>query len=149
MIPAIFIKKKLLTMPNQQRKCLSCERILQGRQDKKFCDDYCRSAFNNKKYVSDRGLIRRVNYLLLKNRRILEYFLKGRHSTATIMRKSLSAKGFQFDFFTHTYHTVDGKTYFCCYDHAYSELFNEEFIITRIAGKSDSQLIPYTEYERV
>lgn len=148
MIPVIFMRKKFLTMPNEQRKCLTCERIVKGRVDKKFCDDYCRSAFNNKKYLSDRGLIRRVNYLLMKNRRILEYFLKGTHPSATIMRKALSAKGFQFDFFTHTYHTVDGKTYFCCYDHAYSELFNEELLITRVAGKTEIQLIPYTEYER-
>ncbi|HCL05721.1 MAG TPA: hypothetical protein DHW64_07050 [Chitinophagaceae bacterium] len=149
MIPAIFMRKKFFAMPNEQRKCLTCERIIHGRVDKKFCNDYCRSAFNNKKHLSDRGLIRRVNYLLLKNRYILEYFLKGSHPTATIMRKALSAKGFQFDFFTHTYHTADGKQYFCCYDHAYIELFNEELLITRIAARAESLFIPYNEFEQV
>lgn len=148
MIPVIFIRKKFFIMPNEQRKCLTCERIVHGRVDKKFCDDYCRSAFNNKKNLLDRGLIRRINHLLLKNRCILETFLGGHHSTTTTMRKALSARGFQFDFFTHTYHAADGKTYFCCYDHAYSELFDEELLITRMAIKTGALFIPYTESER-
>lgn len=148
MITVIFIVKKFPAMATLQKKCLTCQRILKGRMDKKFCDDYCRSAFNNKKYLAERGLIRQVNHLLLKNRRILEAFLEGSHSTVTIMRKTLSARGFQFDFFTHTYFTADGKKYVCCYDHAYSELFNEELLITRMTSKTESLFIPYNECER-
>ncbi len=135
-------------MRKKKKECLTCQRTIQGRVDKKFCDDYCRSAFNNKKYLLERGFIRRVNHLLLKNRRILEHCLDDVHSTATIMRKALSARGFQFDFFTHTYNTTDGKTFFCCYDHAYSELYNEELLVTRLISKTESLFIPYNEYER-
>jgi len=148
MIRIIFIRKKFPAMTTGPKQCLTCERSLHGRVDKKFCDDYCRSIFNNKKYLTERDLVRRVNHLLLRNRRILETFLTGHSSTITILRKNLSAKGFQFDFFTHTYHTADGKKYFCCYDHAYIELFNEELLITRLVTKTESLFIPYSECER-
>ena len=135
-------------MNKSQKNCLTCNNTLQGRTDKKFCDDYCRSAYNNKKYIAERGVIRQVNHLLLRNRRILETFLKGQHSSVTVMRKTLSAKGFQFDFFTHTYHAADGKTFFCCYDHAYSELFNEDLVITRLSNKTENLLILYNGCEQ-
>lgn len=135
-------------MRSEQKKCLACNRVLKGRADKKFCDDYCRSVINNRKYIAERGLIRRVNHVLLKNRRILEHLLNNTHGKVTILRKTLSARGFQFDFFTHTHHTADGKKYFCCYDLAYTELFNEELFISRLSAKTDIMLIPYTEYEQ-
>lgn len=132
-------------MNHHPKKCLTCEQLIKGRIDKKFCDDYCRSAFNNKKYITERRFVRRVNQLLLRNRRILEKFLAGHGSSMHIMRHVLSDRGFQFNFFTHTYYTADGKQYFCCYDHAYSELFNEELLITRLHARADSLFIPCTE----
>ena len=147
-IPVIFIQQKIYAMTIHPKQCLTCERLIHGRIDKKFCDDYCRSTFNNKKYVDERGLIRHVNHLLMRNRRILEAFLSDQSSTVTIVRKALSAKGFQFDFFTHTYYSADGKKYFCCYDHAYSELFNEQLLITRLATKTEALFIPYSEFEQ-
>ncbi|MFA6947300.1 MAG: DUF2116 family Zn-ribbon domain-containing protein, partial [Pedobacter sp.] len=31
-----------------ERECLDCGAALRGRTDKKFCDDQCRSNFNNR-----------------------------------------------------------------------------------------------------
>ena len=31
----------------KNKKCLSCGKLLKGRVDKKFCDDYCRNNYNN------------------------------------------------------------------------------------------------------
>lgn len=132
-------------MKKKQKRCISCKKHLTGRIDKKYCDDYCRSAFNNKKYIIERALIRRVNYLLLKNRRILEALLAGSNSSISIMRNALASKGFQFGFCTHTWYTADGIKYFCCYDHAYSEPQNEQLMITRLHTKTTAAFIPYNE----
>lgn len=132
-------------MYTDQKHCLTCQRTLNGRIDKKFCDDYCRSAFNNKKYVMERGLIRRVNHLLLRNRRILEACLSDSVQSIHLFRQELSSKGFQFDYFTHSFITKDGKKYFCCYDHAYSLLSNDEFVVTRLSKKNEPVLIPCNE----
>jgi len=42
---------KTFTMPAlaaaENKTCLACGKILKGRVDKKFCDDYCRNNYNN------------------------------------------------------------------------------------------------------
>lgn len=128
-------------MVNNKKNCLSCQRPLNGRIDKKFCDDYCRSAFNNKKYIQEKGFIRRVNHLLLRNRRILETCLSDSGQPIRIFKQELSSKGFQFDYFTHSFISADGKQYFCCYDHAYSILSNDEFVVMRFIKKNERTAI--------
>ena len=32
-----------------EKVCTLCSKTLKGRSDKKFCDDYCRSAYNNER----------------------------------------------------------------------------------------------------
>lgn len=93
----------------------------------------------------ERGLIRRVNHLLLRNRRILEACLSDSVQSIHLFRQELSSKGFQFDYFTHSFITKDGKKYFCCYDHAYSLLSNDEFVVTRLSKKNEPVLIPCNE----
>jgi hypothetical protein len=132
-------------MCTDEKYCLTCQQLLNGRIDKKFCDDYCRSAFNNKKYVVERGIIRQVNHLLLRNRKILEACLSGSVQSIHVLRQELSSKGFQFDFFTHSFTTADGKKYCCCYDHAYSILSHDEFIIIKLSKKNTHSVIPCNE----
>ncbi len=38
----------LMPLPAEIKTCLTCGAPLIGRVDKKFCDDYCRSMYNNK-----------------------------------------------------------------------------------------------------
>ena len=61
----------------ESRKCLVCGKPLKGRSDKKFCDDYCRSSYNNDLKSAANNYIRNVNNALGKNRRILESLLPG------------------------------------------------------------------------
>jgi hypothetical protein len=105
--------------------CLSCGSIIQGRADKKFCSDQCRSNYNNQIKTGNRDYIRRVNYILKKNRRILtELYLDGHDH---IGLETLKTKGFDFNYFTSLYPTEEGVNYFC-YEHGFVRSDKENFI---------------------
>lgn len=55
------------------RTCLECGDPITGRSDKKFCSDYCRTNYNNRRLEASHSYIRRVNSILLKNKRVLDY----------------------------------------------------------------------------
>jgi hypothetical protein len=120
-------------MANQYQSvlCLTCEKPVKGRTDKKFCDDYCRNTYNNQLKSSTTNLVRNINNALGKNRRILESLLTGEREKATVLREKLLAKDFQFKYFTHTYTNKKGNIYFFCYDFGYLPLENEWMLIVR------------------
>ena len=68
----------------ETKNCLSCGKLLKGRVDKKFCDDYCRNNYNNqlKARSGYSAYVRSINNTLLKNRKILEAILPGKDETA-------------------------------------------------------------------
>ena len=41
----------------QTRLCGVCTRPLRGRSDKKFCNDYCRNTFNNRKKIKSNSAV--------------------------------------------------------------------------------------------
>lgn len=53
------------------KKCLECGEKIVGRADKKFCNDYCRNAYNNNLHKDSKNLIRNINNKLKKNYKIL------------------------------------------------------------------------------
>lgn len=111
------------------RLCLDCNEELKGRSDKKFCDDQCRSNFNNRQQSENTTFMRQVNSILKRNRRILQEF--NPEGKIKITRKKLLAKGFNFEFFTNIYKTQTGNTYFFCYESGYLMLDNEEILLVR------------------
>ena len=111
--------------------CLKCKKPVKGRSDKKFCDDYCRAAYNNELKSAANNNIRNVNNALGKNRRILESLLPDGEATAKANRDKLIEKGFQFKYHTHLYHTKNDKTYFYCYEYGYLPLENNWFLIVK------------------
>lgn len=106
-----------------ERKCLECGNEIWGRVDKKFCCDQCRNTYNNRQNSNENNYIRNINNLLRKNRRILEGLVEGEKASAK--KEKLMSFGFNFNYFTNTYVTKDGRTYYYCYDFGY------------IAGKDD------------
>lgn len=112
------------------RNCLACNKTLQGRADKKFCNDYCRNAYNNQLKVSSTGTVRKINHCLLKNRRILETFLATEEMSKTTKEK-LVHMGFQFKYLTHTYTNKKGNVYFFCYEFGYLPLENDWYLIVK------------------
>jgi len=109
--------------------CAECGTDMEGRVDKKFCSDYCRNAFNNKLNRDSNKYIRNINNTLRKNRRILEAKCPGEKSVAH--KDELLFAGFNFDYYTNTYVTKAGTSYFFCYDYGYLALDDEKFAIVK------------------
>ncbi len=111
--------------------CQVCEKTLKGRSDKKFCDDYCRAAYNNELKSAANNYIRNVNYALGKNRRILEKLLPLGELTTKVNQDKLLEKGFQFKYHTQQYFAKNGNTYFYCYEYGYLSLDNNRVLIVK------------------
>ncbi len=107
-----------------QKNCLECGEPVKGRADKKFCDDTCRSSYNNRQSRSASNLIRKVNRLLAKNRTILASLNPNGKSKTT--REELLALGFDFNHFTGIYQTKKGGCYYFCYEQGYIFLNEHE-----------------------
>lgn len=118
--------------------CLACENPLKGRTDKKYCDDYCRSTYNNSIKPASTKCVRNINNALLKNRRILQRFYSN--STAAdkiINRENMLQEGFQFKYLTHTIPQAQQIPIYCCYDFGYKPLPDESYLIIQLQQHND------------
>lgn len=113
------------------KNCLFCEKPVKGRSDKKFCDDYCRAAYNNDLKSAANNNIRNVNNALGKNRRILESLLPEGEVTTTVLQHKLIEKGFQFKYHTEQLITKNSNNYFFCYEYGYRPLENNRYMIVK------------------
>lgn len=102
------------------RKCPVCNSEFDGRIDKKFCSDYCRNTYNNRKYQDISNYSRQINRILKQNRKILYDFFSKKHTK--INKEKLLSAGYNFDYLTSIYKTKNGKEYHYCYDYGYIEL---------------------------
>lgn len=109
--------------------CLECGDKIVGREDKKFCSDGCRNAYNNKINKDHTNLMRTINNKLRKNYRVL-CDLNPDDKTKTT-RTKLLAKGFDFEFFTSIYTTKTGNTYYFLYDQGYMSVENDGFVLVK------------------
>ncbi len=114
-----------------QRKCSFCDKPLQGRSDKKFCDDYCRNNYNNQLKAVENNLIRNINNSLKKNRNVLAGMMLENEETAKTTREKLLQEGFQFKYSTHHYTNKKGNVYVYCYDYGYLALENDWYLVVR------------------
>lgn len=113
------------------RSCLSCNKPLRGRIDKKFCDDYCRNQYNNNLKGAANNYVRNINNALRRNRRILEELFPSSSGIVRVQRENLVRLGFQFRYFTHTYTNKKGHTYFYCYEFGYRPLEKDWFLLVK------------------
>lgn len=132
-----FHSTKMNAMLDQERKCLTCQKELKGRSDKKFCNEYCRNVFNNRSYSETNLYVRNINQNLRKNRKILEGFLRNKHFMARAPQYRLFSQGFRFQFFTHTYTNRQGRQYFFCYEYGYMLLDKERVLIVKRKTQPD------------
>ncbi len=118
-------------MDSMLRYCLTCDKPVKGRTDKKFCDDYCRNNYNNHLKANCNNLVRNINNALGKNRRILESMITGNEEMSRVSKEKLLQEGFLFKYITHIYRNKKGTIYFFCYDHGYLVLENDWYLIVR------------------
>ncbi|MFN7119748.1 MAG: hypothetical protein ACK4TA_23340 [Saprospiraceae bacterium] len=111
----------------QTKTCLECGDKLMGREDKKFCSDQCRSAYNNKLNSDATNFIRNINNILRKNRRILAEL--NPDGKAKVHKDKLLERGFKFHYFTNEYVTKNGNAYRFCYDQGYLPLENDFYAL--------------------
>lgn len=112
-----------------ERTCPECGDKLIGREDKKFCSDACRNAYNNRINKDSTNYMRNINNKLRRNYRILsEVNADGK---TKITKSKLLAKGFDFDYFTNQLHTKTGNTYNFIYEQGYMPLENDFYILVR------------------
>lgn len=111
------------------KNCLECNEKIVGREDKKFCSDGCRNAYNNKINKDSTNFMRNVNNKLRKNYRILSE-LNGEGKSKTT-RSKLMSKGFDFEFFTSIYNTKTGNTYYFLYDQGYRILEDDYYMLVK------------------
>jgi predicted nucleic acid-binding Zn ribbon protein len=113
--------------------CICCNKPIAGRADKKFCNDHCRSEFNNqkKRILLPDYSINRINRILLQNRLILSQ-ITGNQKEVRVDNEQLILNGFHFNFYTHTVRVKESLKYFC-YDFGYMKKGNREVIIYKMA----------------
>ncbi len=114
------------------KTCNQCNKIIRGRTDKKFCNDYCRNSHNNFLKSPTNNLIRNINNQLSKNRRILESFLSPTETYQKIKKEKMIQIGFSFQYVTMQKINKKGTPYFFCYDYGYILLDDEWCIIIKL-----------------
>lgn len=119
-----------MTDASAQKTCLQCGHGLRGRIDKKFCNDYCRNAYNNCVKSAQYATVRRVNAILLRNRRVLSGLMEG-EEVRKLAREELLLGGLQLRYHTHTYTNGRGAVYHFCYEFGWLELPGDRFLVVR------------------
>ena len=121
-----------------EKACLECGQPLgAGRQDRKFCNDICRTAYNNNRRketpASNSKLPELRENETYSSRKVYEILLKNRHTLYyhtlyfgdNIALRDLVGHGFNLKFFTSEYVDEHGFAYRFCFDFGY-RIHNEE-----------------------
>ncbi len=108
---------------NEERMCLNftCQKIIKGRADKKFCKPECRNEYHNELSMREDKEIRRVTNILKKNRKILRSFhenTKGKNAKKELLMR----KGFSFDYVTQVH-----GSYRFCFEYGYCGTNNKDY----------------------
>ncbi|MFD2871962.1 hypothetical protein ACFS5N_05750 [Mucilaginibacter ximonensis] len=107
----------------------------QGRSDKKYCSDACKSEANNQNKLPE--YIPTINNILIKNWKILKECL-GDKDTCKMRVRDLGGRGFNFKFATaERINDSDGECYYFVYDMGYLLLDDE----TRVLIVQDDTMV--------
>lgn len=101
-----------------KRLCLNCKTELEGRVDKKFCSDYCKSNYNyEKNKLKESSLFKKIDNQLKLNRRLLKEFNKS--GKATVRQEKILEVGFDPNYFTHYWKNKKGDVYLFIYEYGF------------------------------
>jgi len=103
---------------NSRAKCLACNKVIEGRSDKKYCDPHCKSAYHYKKSQEETPKFYiKVQQQLKLNRKILKNYNKA--GKATVRTKTLNDSGFDPNFFTHYWKNAKGDVYLFVFEYGF------------------------------
>lgn len=103
---------------NSRETCATCRTPLQGRRDKRFCDDACRV----KHHRSRTGVLGQIDQILHNNRSLIKQF---RQSHAQLAADPVACfvwlrrAGYDFNFHTHVAGQDDGSLAVMCYEEGF------------------------------
>ena len=123
-------------MMRLQSTCAYCGEQLQGRADKKFCNQYCKSAHQYEQRKKTESLFLKIDRQLKLNRKLLKYFNKAGKSV--IRKKELIELGFKPGYFTYYWKNKQGKVYLFCYEYGFLEIQDKQ--------KTKYLLVQWQEY---
>ncbi len=138
-------------MQGTKRLCLYCGTILHGRADKKFCNDSCRSGYNNHRREEEVDEVKIIQNILKSNRKILNQVLEDGVETVKVKKDRLAEMGFNFKYHTHTlpWKNKEGNTYWFCFDYGYLDIGNRWMLIVRDMGESYLKKLTQTDKSEV
>ncbi|MGB7527672.1 hypothetical protein [Sphingobacterium cellulitidis] len=116
------------------RNCKECEQPIKGRTDKRFCNDNCRNAFNNRENSKEYNILKKINTQLRKNRKILSNLL-AEEKMIKISKNKLLGEGFSMVYHTHRILTTKGQQYIFCYEYGYLEIGQDYILIVKSKEK--------------
>lgn len=99
------------------RNCICCGKPYEGRIDKKFCCDDCRTDYHNQIRRERDRRFRTVNHILASNWKILSAALREGRNKLSVAE--LADRNFNFEVYTNTRRLVPGRRTYWCYDCAY------------------------------
>ena len=103
------------------KKCIECGEKIEGRIDKIYCSEYCKSAFHYKKNKNKaKSLFQKIDEQLKINRRLLAHYNKA--GKAVIRKEELLKAGFMPKYFTHYWKNTKGDVYLFCYEYGFLEI---------------------------
>lgn len=117
----------------ENKRCLECLSPVKGRSDKRFCNDACRSSYNNRLNTESSSIIKKINKQLLKNRKILADLLRE-EKMVKVNEDRLFTLGFDLEYHTHHLQTSKGQTYFFVYEYGYLPLEKQQYLVVKNKG---------------
>lgn len=106
----------------EEKLCLTCERPVIGRFDKKFCGDQCRANYHNQTKRKHERIIAAVNRQVRKNRRILQQLCPD--GKATVRKERLLDMGFSFQYFSSIYQE-GSLTYYFSHEYGFAPIVQQ------------------------
>lgn len=114
-------------------KCKYCDKEIEGRSDKKFCDAYCKSSYHYQKSITESPrFFNKVDNQLKLNRKLLKNYNKARK--VIIRVEQLKAEGFDPNYFTHYWKNTKGDVYLFVYEYGFLRKLEhgfEKFILIK------------------
>lgn len=114
----------------KEKECLECLTPIKGRSDKRFCNDACRSSYNNRRKTDDSDIVRKINKQLYKNRKILSGLLRN-EKMVQVNEDRLLTLGFDKEYHTHDLLTSKGHTYYFVYEYGFLPLEKQRYLIVK------------------
>ncbi|MFT5248192.1 MAG: hypothetical protein ACI943_002955 [Gammaproteobacteria bacterium] len=106
------------------RRCTNCDETFEGRSDKIFCNEHCRSQFNHAlQKEKPLSRFRAVEKQLKLNRNILKKF--NRSGKSIVRQEELFAEGFKPKYFTGYWKNKLGHTYLFCYEYGFLSTYEK------------------------